>query len=64
MPTYASGPVHQKSSYRRPTFTRTSLAPPRRWRAGVLRSSCGHLLGLYALYGARQAAWQWKECRA
>lgn len=63
MTAYTNGPTHTRARWRRPTFTRTSLAAPPRWGAGVLRSSCGHALGLYALYGARQAALQWKACR-
>ena len=43
----ASDQHHAKPTWRRPIAYRTSLAEPRRLpRPVVLRSSCGHALGL------------------
>lgn len=60
---YTNAPPHRRARLRRPTYTNASVAsPPKRPRLMLLRSSCGHVLGV-ALVGRRQRVVQWAACR-
>lgn len=57
-----SGPVHRRARWTRPHAYSASVAdPPPRARPVVLRSSCGHLLGV-GIVGRRQRFLAWKRC--
>jgi hypothetical protein len=57
-----SGPVHRRARWILPHAYATSVAePPPRPRPVVLRSSCGHLLGV-GIVGRRQRYLAWKTC--
>ena len=63
MSTYQSGPIHKRATFRRPTYTNATVAnPPRRARVVLLRSSCGHVLGV-GVIGKRQRIIRWAVCR-
>lgn len=54
---------HRRASWRRPIAYSTTVAdPPRIPRPVLLRSSCGHLLGIGWL-GGRQSYIAWRRCR-
>lgn len=58
-----NGPVHRRSRLTRPRVYRATVAnPPRVPRPVVLRSSCGHLLGIGYVWG-HQGFLTWKACR-
>lgn len=54
---------HTRATLRRPIMYRTSVAnPPRRPRLLVLRSSCGHVLGVGYVW-RKQGYLTWAVCR-
>jgi len=63
MSAYTDGPRHARATRRRPTFTRTTAADRSLVHFGRLRSSCGHTLGLAAVWHGRQWVLQWAVCR-
>jgi hypothetical protein len=63
MSVYTNGPRHERAKRRRPTFTRTTAADRSRVHFGRLRSSCGHTLGIAAIWRGRQWVIQWASCR-
>jgi hypothetical protein len=59
----ASGPTHTRARYTRPRAYRTTVANPPRWpRLVVLRSTCGHALGVGYVWH-HQGFISWKACR-
>lgn len=62
MTAYTNGPIHKRPRFRRPTYANATMADPRPLRLHLLRSSCGHVLGI-ALVGRRQRVIQWAVCR-
>ena len=60
---FASRPTHSRATWARPMAYRTTVAhPPRLPRLVVLRSSCGHALGVGYVW-KRQGFVTWKRCR-
>lgn len=54
---------HTRAEWMRPIAYSASVADPPRWpRPVVLRSSCGHVLGV-GVVGRRQRFVAWKRCR-
>ena len=59
----SSGPAHRRARWQWPDAYSASIAdPPRRPRPVILRSSCGHVLGVGILW-RRQRYIAWKRCR-
>lgn len=59
----SSGPTHTRARWMRPSAYSASVAdPPPHPRLVVLRSSCGHVLGV-GVVGRRQRYLAWKRCR-
>jgi hypothetical protein len=57
-----NAPVHRRATWRRPdVYSATVADPPRRPRLVVLRTSCGHALGI-GLVWRRQRYLVWKRC--
>jgi hypothetical protein len=62
MNVYESGPIHDRAKWKKPTAYRTSVGePPRFPRLVVLRSSCGHVLGVGYVW-RHQGYIAWKSC--
>ena len=58
----ASAPVHRRARWVRPwVYAATMSQPLRRPRVTVLRSSCGHVLGVGLVWRRQQYA-AWKRC--
>ena len=59
---FSDGPTHRRAKWR---GVGTASARPcwrcRRWAAVLLRSSCGHVLGV-GIVGKRQRFVAWKRC--
>lgn len=63
MAEFVTNAVHRKAEWRRPVAYRTSVAnPPRFPRPLILRSSCGHALGIGYVF-KKQGYIAWKQCR-
>jgi hypothetical protein len=57
-----NGPIHHRARWIRPhAYSATVANPPPRPRPVVLRSSCGHVLGV-GIVGRRQRYIAWKRC--
>lgn len=57
-----NAPIHRRARWQWPDAYSASLAEPRRFpRAVVLRSSCGHMLGVGIVW-RRQRYIAWKRC--
>lgn len=57
-----NGPIHHRARWTFPRAYSSSVAdPPRLPRLVVLRSSCGHVLGV-GVVGRRQRCLAWKRC--
>jgi hypothetical protein len=61
--TNTSDRIHHRARWVRPRAYSTSVADaPRRPRFVILRSSCGHVLGV-GIVGKRQSYLAWRSCR-
>lgn len=62
MTAYTNAPPHRRARWIRPIAYSASVAAPPTWpRPVILRSSCGHVLGI-GLVWRRQRYVAWKRC--
>ena len=55
--------IHHKAKWRKPDAYHTSVAHPLRYpRPVILRSSCGHIIGIGYVF-KKQGYVAWKQCR-
>jgi hypothetical protein len=62
MSAMTNGPIHHRARWTMPRAYSSSVAdPPQRPRLVLLKSSCGHVLGV-GVVGQRQRYLAWKRC--